>query len=209
MNLNNALDRRKFLKLSSMFAVAVSATPLGACRDGADDSDMKTSTCRTTDDILGPFYKAGAPFTENVIPEGAEVSPLIVRGIVFEGCDTPVPDAIVEIWNADEEGSYDTSDQYRYRGRYRSSQDGDYFFQTIIPGKYLNGQTYRPSHIHFRITAPGYKELVSQIYFTNDPDIPTDPWANADKAKERILTVEEGPQGIDMVIFDIHLERET
>ncbi len=78
-------------------------------------------------------------------------------------------------------------------------------FATIIPGRYLNGSTYRPSHIHFRITAPGHTELVSQVYFAEDPFIDDDPWASDPAAEERILMITKNEDNVDTVNFDIHL----
>ena len=47
-------------------------------------------------------------------------------------------------------------------------------FRTILPGKYLNGNSFRPSHIHFKISAPGFSTLTTQLYFEGDTSIPGD-----------------------------------
>jgi catechol 1,2-dioxygenase len=146
-----------------------------------------------------------APFGENIIPIENTAPPLIVEGKVYSNCDVPIKDALVEIWNANDNGEYDTSMDFKFRGRYQTSADGAYRFRTIIPGRYLNGNTFRPSHIHFRITAPNHQELVSQIYFKDDPFIESDPWASALKATERILTLSKDANGIDTVTFNIYL----
>jgi catechol 1,2-dioxygenase len=203
---DNSIPRRDFLKRTSLFAIGVSMPLLHSC-DDEKKSPVPDPECETTDDILGPFYKAGAPFQENVIPEGTGAGPLRIEGKVMSECVNPVQDAIVEIWNADENGDYDTSEAFHFRGRFQTSGDGSYRFVTIVPGRYLNGGTYRPSHIHFRITAPGHQELVSQIYFTDDPFIETDPWASADKARERILDIVKATDGTDIVTFDIFLNK--
>ena len=73
-----------------------------------------------------------------------------------------------------------------------------------MPGRYLNGNQYRPSHIHFRVTAPDHVELVTQLYFQGDPYIPIDPWANDPDAVLRILPfVEEN--GVKILTFEIIL----
>jgi protocatechuate 3,4-dioxygenase beta subunit len=199
-------NRRKFLKSSALFAMAVSVPALYACKDDeSPEPPQGASGCQTTEDILGPFYKAGAPFRENIVPEGSNGTPLIIVGRVYSNCDTALENALVEIWNADEHGDYDTSDAYHFRGSYKTGADGAYRFETIIPGRYLNGNTYRPSHIHFRISAPGHRELVSQVYFQDDPFIASDPWASDQKAEERILAVEKDENDVDKVKFDIFL----
>jgi catechol 1,2-dioxygenase len=202
----NRVARRDFLKKSSLLAIAATMAPFSSCRE-KEEPAPGPENCRTTDDILGPFYLAGAPFREDIIPEGVATEPLFVQGKVISGCTDAIADAIVEIWNANEEGSYDSSTDFLFRGRFRTGSDGTYSFRTIVPGRYLNGGTFRPSHIHFRITAPGYAELVSQIYFREDPFIDSDPWASAEKAVERILEISQNNNGDDIVNFDIHMTK--
>lgn len=180
--------------------------PVLACKKKEDDPDPNNSSdCVTTDDILGPFYKPGSPFREDIIPSTSQGEPLVLEGKVFTDCDKPLKDAVVEIWNANEDGDYDTSNEFKFRGSARTTEDGAYRFRTIIPGRYLNGGTFRPSHIHFRITAPGHEELVSQVYFKDDPFIDDDPWAGSPKAVERILTITHDTNGTDTVNFNIYL----
>ena len=203
-------NRRHFLKTSALFAMAVSVPAFYSCKEeqSPNPKDKEAGDCpTTTEDILGPFYKAGAPIRENIVPENSQGVPLIIAGKVFSDCDTPLRNALVEIWNANEEGAYDTSNAYLYRGANETAADGVYRFETIIPGRYLNGREFRPSHIHFRITAPGYRELVSQVYFQDDPFIESDPWASKELAKERILAVEKDENGVDKVKFDIYLAK--
>lgn len=201
------LKRRSFLKKFTIVSVSVMVAP--SCIGKKDDCIIlpPENECQTTTDILGPFYKPGAPFREDIIPAGASGVPLIIKGKVYSNCDTVLKDAVVEIWNADNEGDYDgrESATFNFRGRNQTSEDGAYRFKTIVPGKYLNGGSFRPSHIHFKITAPGHRELVSQIYFKNDPDIDSDPWAGDPKAESRILALEKDENGLDSVDFDIYL----
>lgn len=203
--LKNDIDRRGFIKKSAVFAMAVSMPSFVSCKDDNDDTPA-IKECNTTADILGPFYKPGAPFREEIIPPENMGAPLIVQGKVFGDCNNSVKDALVEIWNANEAGEYDNA-AFKFRGQHRTAHEGEYRFKTIIPGRYLNGNTYRPSHVHFRITAPGFQELVSQIYFKDDPFIPGDPWAGDPNASARILTVTSDENGTDTVTFDIYLVR--
>jgi catechol 1,2-dioxygenase len=197
------VDRRDFIKTSALVAIAVSISGISGCKD--DKKTVLPEDCITTADILGPYYKVGAPLGENIIPVGVKTPPLIIEGKVFSHCKAQLENAVVEIWNANADGAYDTSNQFLFRGKYQTLADGFYRFKTIIPGRYLNGSIYRPSHIHFRITAPGHRELVSQIYFKEDPYIASDPWASDPKAKERILTISKDVNSIDTITFDIHL----
>jgi catechol 1,2-dioxygenase len=133
----------------------------------------------------------------------------MVKGTVFGAdCTSPLADALVEYWQSDSAGQYDNdSPDFRFRGQFRTAADGQYAFSTIVPGRYLNGNTYRPSHIHFRITAPGHRELVSQVYFKDDPYLAADPWASKPDAKLRILTLEQGADGVQMVSFPVYLAK--
>src|SRR5688572_305986 len=103
-NTNN-IDRRDFIKTSSLFAVAVTLPVFNRCKDDDGDDDL-TDDCQTTADILGPYYKAGAPLGENIIPAGDETPPLLIEGKVFSHCENLLPDAVVEIWNANADGVY-------------------------------------------------------------------------------------------------------
>ncbi|HEY3403354.1 MAG TPA: hypothetical protein VGK59_08215 [Ohtaekwangia sp.] len=200
----SSVSRRNFLKTSAWLAVGISIPVAHGCKDDGVNPDP-SDTCETTADILGPYYKANSPLRENIIPDGDVTEPLAIIGKVYGNCDDVLKDATVEIWNANTDGEYDVSEDFLFRGKYKTGEDGVYRFKTIIPGRYLNGGTFRPSHIHFRITAPGYQELVSQIYFKDDPFIDTDPWASTTQAQERILTVTQDENGMDTITFDIYL----
>jgi len=119
----------------------------------------------------------------------------------------PLKNAGVEIWHCNSKGDYDNdTKEFKQRARWNTNEKGEYSFKTILPGKYLNGELYRPSHIHFRVTEKESKELISQIYFKGDPYIVKDPWASQDKSKLRILQII--PQGVDgslTINFDIYL----
>lgn len=199
------IDRRRFIKTSSLLAVAVIVPEFVSCGDSK--KAPVDPGCQTSEDILGPFYKAGSPIREDIIPKGSTAPALKITGNVYGSCDKALTNAVVEIWNADETGNYDVSEQYLFRGSYRTEADGNYKFRTIIPGRYLNGSLYRPSHIHFRITAPEHQELISQIYFKNDPYIETDPWASLPKASRRILEVKKDTDDVDIITFDIYLRK--
>lgn len=164
--------------------------------------------CDTTNDILGPFYRPDAPLRSDLTYEGLTGSRITVKGKVFKpDCVTPLSNAQVEIWHCDTEGNYDNdTSAYRQRARWLTNAQGEFSFKTILPGKYLNGELYRPSHIHFRVTEAGSKELVSQIYFKGDPHITKDPWASQQKAKERILEImPEDTHGNLAIRFDIYM----
>lgn len=201
------MNRKDFLVKASMAAFAVSAC--GNVKRMDDQSFQ--SDCETTNDILGPFYRENAPDRQDMTFEGLEGVRVQIKGAVYnaQDCSTPIENALVEIWHCNTKGEYDnSSDEYRHRARWNADKQGSYGFRTILPGKYLNGRLYRPAHIHYRVTAPGYKELVSQVYFEGDPHITEDPWASQKKAEHRVLPISlEDTKGNLTVTFDIFLSK--
>jgi catechol 1,2-dioxygenase len=200
------MDRKKFIINSSLSIFALSA--FGSVVQ--NENGEFEGECTTTSDILGPFYRANSPLRSDLTYEGLEGTQITIKGKVYQSdCVTIVKDALVEIWHCNTLGEYDNdSDDYNQRGSINTDKDGKYEFKTIVPGKYLNGNLYRPAHIHFRITASGNKDLVSQIYFKGDPHIIKDPWASKEKAKLRILQLyPEDIKGNLSVNFDIYLEQ--
>ena len=193
------MDRKKFLVTASLAAFSISACANVKITDGKGtieepdgEGDVELiGRCATTNDILGPFYRANAPVRTDLTFAGLAGSVIDLKGrILAEDCITPVENALVEIWHCNTEGEYDNdSDQFLHRGVQTTSKTGEYSFKTILPGKYLNGKLFRPAHIHFRITSPTSSELVSQLYFMGDPHITKDPWASQDKAVDRIRPV--------------------
>ena len=101
--------------------------------------------------------------------------PLFIRGVVSAQDCTPLEGAALEVWQADADGHYDNDhgdpgpSVWVLRGTLTTDACGRYAFHTVKPGNYLNGNQYRPSHIHIRVTHPLTEELVTQLYFANDP----------------------------------------
>jgi catechol 1,2-dioxygenase len=198
------MDRKKFIINSSLTAFAL--TTFGSVSRGTN-GEFK-GDCDTTNDILGPFYRPDAPLRSDLTYEGLPGTRIVLKGKVFKSdCITTLKDAMVEIWHCNADGEYDNaSDEFRQRARLLTNDNGEYTFRTILPGKYLNGELYRPSHIHYRVTEKDSKELISQIYFKGDPHITKDPWASQDKARHRILEIAPVDiKGNLTINFDIYL----
>jgi catechol 1,2-dioxygenase len=140
----------------------------------------------TEDNILGPFYREGAPFRAKITPPLEPGTVLVIRGRVW-GHDTrkPLPNAVLDIWQANATGRYDNDDPKRpparnvflNRARLVTDENGAYEFETIHPGRYqIARDTWRPSHIHYMVRHPGYRTLVTQLYFRGDPHNKGDAW---------------------------------
>jgi protocatechuate 3,4-dioxygenase beta subunit len=200
------MKRRKFIQNSAMAALTI-----GVFGKIKWDGEKYVGTDPTTTDILGPFYRPGAPFKTDLIQPGTKGETLHFSGTVI-GKDgkTPVKEALVEIWHCDETGTYDnTSDNYVYRASAKTSADGKYHFTTIMPVPYAAGQTLvRPAHIHMRISAKGVQDLVTQIYFKGDKYIAGDISAKDPSALNRVLDMTKNAKNEIVVKFDVYLKEE-
>lgn len=108
--------------------------------------------CRPTEpDALGPFYKPGAP-TRASVGQGYVLSGVVQSAPTCR----PLAGAQLEFWLAGPDGNYDDA----HRATVFSDDGGAYRFESNFPPRY----TFRPPHIHMRVSAPGYQTLVTQHY---------------------------------------------
>ncbi len=181
-------------------------------------------TCRATEpDILGPYYRFGAPFRSQLAGPDEPGERLVLTGTVLStDCRTPVPGALVEIWQANHAGVYDTSTpgnftevtSFHLRGMFYTNPQGQYAIETIMPGRYpvppglpgleKYGGLTRPAHIHFRVMESLHVPLTTQLYFKGDPYIAGDPFAS----HKPTLAIDLTPDGsLRRGVFDIVLTR--
>ncbi len=199
------MKRKTFIRTSSITIAGLPFVTLMGCKNNSSGNDH--IHCQTGEDILGPFYRAEAPFRDalNVLSE--EEIPIVIHGTVYGGpeCGTPLSGAIVDVWQADDSGEYDTeSSDYKFRGRLETGEKGGYEFMSILPGRYLNGNQYRPRHIHYMVKSDNHLDLVTQLYFEGDEYIESDPWAS-EAEDSRIVEFSE-ENGVLTGAFDIKLQ---
>ena len=142
--------------------------------------------------VLGPFFVADAPRQ----PLGADISgaargePLYVTGSVASGDGTPLGNADIEVWQSDSEGFYDVqlSQDLNLRAGFKSDAQGRFRFWSILPSCYpipydgpvgdmlqaTKRHPYRPAHVHFMISAPGYETLVTHVFVNGDRYLDSD-----------------------------------
>ena len=174
-------DRRQFLKNTAFASLAIGVTPLIACattKKKSKDASSQGGCDVLTEDFYGegPFYTADAPVAIDglIAPEGEPGTRLIITGIVKTlDCTQVIPNTELDIWQANDAGQYDNSG-YHLRGKVVSNSQGFYSFETVWPGKYLNGGSFRPKHIHFKVTTPDNPAFTTQLYFEGDKSIPGD-----------------------------------
>ncbi len=195
------MERRSFIKNSALIAFSMSAFGSISWNGRNFEGDSATTT-----DILGPFYRPGTPLRNNIIPSGSTGNVLHLSGIIYQkDGKTPLSDALIEIWQCDENQAYDnTSDEYRFRGAIKTGKDGKYNFKTIVPVAYKASDTqWRPAHIHLRVSSETHQDLISQIYFKGDPHLSEDSSSSSPLSSNRILEIGKNQQGEHMVSFNI------
>jgi protocatechuate 3,4-dioxygenase, beta subunit len=169
----------------------------------------------TLSELTGPLYghnpigetdsdltrqHAGEPIGERII----------VAGRVMDEDGRPIPNTLIELWQANAAGRYQHSidnhpapldPNFTGAGRTISDERGYYRFVTIKPGAYPwrnHSNAWRPAHIHFSLFGPAFvTRLITQMYFPNDPLMPLDPIAQSipnERARQRLISK-----------FDVHL----
>lgn len=172
--------RQEFILLSDVLGVSMLVETL--------NHDKMSGETEST--VLGPFYIANAP----KYPSGANIcldgkgEPVHVRGKVTNNKGKPIPGAILDVWQANEDGFYDVQQKgiqpdMNLRGVFTADEKGSYNFRSAYPRYYpipydgsvgdllkaLDRNQYRPAHLHFKVSAPGYETLVTHIF---TPDCP-------------------------------------
>ena len=144
-------------------------------------SVTEKAVCGITAEVTeGPYYVSGTKELTNGDLNYTKLSGdfLTISGHVYEGLDNtkPLKNAKVEIWHADNSGSYHpnsngattkyTADQIALRGYVMTDSEGKYSFTTIYPGEYSG----RTRHIHIKVLADGFKELTTQLILSLSGD---------------------------------------
>ena len=167
-------QRQEFILLSDALGVSMLVTAL---------NNRKPPGC-TEATVLGPFHVEGAehfPLGTD-IANGAPGEPCYVRGRVKNLEGDGIAGATIDVWQSDAEGQYDVQveglDGHRARGVFTCAADGRYHFRSIVAEAYpvphdgpvgrmltkLGRHPWRPAHLHFMISAPGYERLITHVF---------------------------------------------
>ena len=135
--------------------------PTPACDDGDDDpTDAQTE---------GPYFKRSSPKRTSLIETGVSGTSLLLTGTVVTRSCRPIPNALLDFWQADDSGAYD-SVGYRLRGHQFTDASGVYRLETVVPGL----DPGRTRHIHVKVQAPNQPVLTTQLYFPGEARNSTD-----------------------------------
>jgi protocatechuate 3,4-dioxygenase alpha subunit len=185
----------------------------------------------TPSQTVGPFFHFCLTTVEHCI--GCIAGPqargerVWLRCRVFDGADSAVPDAMIEIWQADAEGRYYSAEDFqdnvqnntadpawRGFGRMATREDGSCEFETIRPGRVPGpDDIFQAPHLDVAIFARGMlKQLFTRIYFADDPANQEDPVLQlVPQERRETLMAHSDPAHPGHWHFDVHLqgERET
>jgi protocatechuate 3,4-dioxygenase, alpha subunit len=155
----------------------------------------------TPSQTVGPYFAIGlSTRPENeLVPVGSEGS-VVLSGTVLDGDDVPVPDAMVEIWQADASGSYVAGFGW---GRSGTDADGRYSFVTVKPGQ-VEGQA---SHLVMLVFMRGIlKAALTRVYFPDEAANASDPVLTGvpEEQRARLVATADG----DALRFDVWMQGE-
>lgn len=176
--------------------------------------------------LLGPFWRKNAPVCapgENIARSGTPGVPLAVSGTVRDPKGRPIAGATVDVWQASPVGLYENQDpaqeDMNLRGRFLTDAAGRFHFRTVRPAGYpvptdgpcgllLRAQRrspYRPAHLHFMVSKPGFQVLITQVFSEDDEHLESDPTFGV--TRRLLARVQMAPDGKSATLeHDLELE---
>ena len=176
--------------------------------------------------VLGPFYaghQRELAQGDSILLREEAGEPLVMSGRITDPEGQPVADALIEVWQTAPNQLYDVQDsdqpQGHLRASFRADTAGAYRFRTIMPVSYpipddgpagqllaaMGRHPFRPAHIHFMISAPGYRTLVTHLFFEGDEFLESDAVFGV---KSSLVVRPELKGGINTVDYNFGLARE-
>ena len=175
--------------------------PLGlvACEKPATaQADTSSRACggQTLRSSEGPFFKPGSPERQSLLEPGTPGARMMLTGVVRAlDCQT-IAGVLIDIWQADTDGHYDTAGfglpDIQFTGK-----DGGYRLDTVLPGRYPG----RTRHIHVKLQRPGGRVLTTELYV---PDAPGNA-ADGQFAPALLMRPAGGTESVQHLVFDFVL----
>jgi hydroxyquinol 1,2-dioxygenase len=213
-------ERQEFILLSDVLGISMLVETI---------NNRKTAGA-TESTVLGPFHMVASPRralgdTIDLVGTGPQC---VLAGRVLSADGTPLPGAVLDVWQANDQGFYDVQQPDvqppgNGRGLFTADHDGAYRFRTIVPTHYpiptdgpvgtlleaTKRHPYRPAHIHFIVTAPGYRPLTTHIFVAGSPYIESDAVFAVKKSLITEFTPAGDPDQPARANFDIVLQPEA
>ena len=175
----------------------------------------------TPSQTVGPYLHLGltdARSISRIAGDGVNGERVWLTFRVLDGEGVPVPDAMIELWQADAEGNYASQGSiadgaaFRGFGRMATAQGGSCTFETIRPGCVAgSGETVQAPHINVSILGRGIlKRLSTRLYFAGEPANDVDPiLALVPENRRATLLARPDPARTSNWIFDVRLRGES
>jgi hydroxyquinol 1,2-dioxygenase len=215
--------RQEFILLSDVLGLSRLVNVMHDA-EGREAAGTETS-------LLGPFFREKAPefaLGESIAVHAKGGQELVIFGQVTDAAGHPVPHAEIDVWQTDAAGLYDLQARdatvMDMRGRFRANAEGRFHLRTVRPvgysipmdgpvGKLVHQQHrhgMRPAHIHILVSGEGFRELVTALYFGDDPNIDSDTVFGV--SQSLVVTPRQGvpgaPRGdLPAVQYDFRLSR--
>jgi protocatechuate 3,4-dioxygenase beta subunit len=209
-------SRQEFILLSDILGISMLVDAVNnVAGPGISDST-----------VLGPFY-AGQQRElsqgDSILLREDEGEPLVMSGRVTDPEGQPIAGALIEVWQTAPNQLYDVQDEHQPKGHLRASfrtdVAGAYRFRTIAPVSYpipddgpagqllsaMGRHPFRPAHVHFMISASGYRTLVTHLFFEGDKFLESDAVFGV---KLALIVRPKLKQGINTVEYTFGLARE-
>ena len=174
----------------------------------------------TTSQTVGPFFRIGLDRLNcaDIAAQGLPGEHIVIEGRVLDGDSVPVPDAVIEIWQANSFGKYDHPDDqqdkpkhegFKGYGRVSTSDGGQFCFRTIKPGPVPGPDgTTQAAHLVVSVFMRGLlKRLVTRVYFPGNAEQNHDPILSLVEPERRsTLIAAEDPKNRGSLRWDIILQ---
>ncbi|MCW8378725.1 intradiol ring-cleavage dioxygenase [Streptomyces justiciae] len=177
--------RQEFILLSDVLGVSMLVETI-------NNRSLELATEST---VLGPFHMVESPPRESGdrIALDGKGEPCLVTGRVTDEHGTPLANATVDVWQANDEGFYDVQQpdiqpERNLRGLFTTDDNGEFWFRSIVPRYYpvpvdgpvgrllkaTHRHPNRPAHVHFLVTAEGHRPLVTHLFVKDCPYLGSD-----------------------------------
>ncbi|MCT9082369.1 dioxygenase [Streptomyces fulvoviolaceus] len=175
--------RQEFVLLSDVLGVSMLVETINSSEHGTEST------------VLGPFHMTESPVREL----GADIDlvggdePCVVSGRVLSRDGTPLPGAVLDVWQANDQGFYDVQQPEvqpagNGRGLFTADTEGRFWFRTCVPSPYpiptdgpvgdllraTGRHPYRPAHIHFIASAAGHTPVTTHIFVAGSDHLDSD-----------------------------------
>jgi catechol 1,2-dioxygenase len=177
--------RQEFILLSDLLGVSMLV----------DSINHRRPAGATESTVLGPFHLADSPARENGVDIALDAGgqPCVVAGTVRSLDGTPLPGALVDVWQANSEGFYDVQQPdeqppFNLRGLFTTDDQGRYWLRSVVPSHYpvptdgpagellkaAGRHAFRPAHIHLIGGAEGHHPVTTHVFLEGSPYLDSD-----------------------------------